>query len=69
MTNNAAAGNRAGELTDMRGNDRSDLVQVSPIIVDAHDGGRQVFVMMVAGVCNAGQPGALEHLGGELEQA
>ena len=49
----------SGELT-MKCNDRSDLVEVRPIIADAHDG---LFVMMVAGVCNAVQPGALEHQG------
>ena len=37
---------------------------MSPIIADARDRGRHVCVMMVAGVRNAGKPGALERLGG-----
>jgi hypothetical protein len=37
---------------------------VSLIIADARDGGTQVCVMMVAGVRNAGEPGALERQGG-----
>ena len=39
------------------GNDTGDCVHVSPIIAD---GGRLVCVMMVAGVLNAGEPGAFE---------
>ena len=37
---------------------------MSPIIADARDGGRKVFVLMLARVCNAGEPSALEHQGG-----
>ena len=33
------------------------MTEVSPIIADARDGRRQVCVMMVAGVCNAVEPG------------
>jgi hypothetical protein len=42
---------------------------VSPVIAGARDRGRQVCVMMVAGVCNAGEPGAFEAREGEQEQA
>jgi hypothetical protein len=37
---------------------------VSPIIADVRDGGRQVCVMMLAGVRNAMEPGILERQGG-----
>ena len=33
---------------------------MSPIIADARDGGRQVCILMVAGVRNAGEPGTFE---------
>lgn len=35
-----------------------------PIIADARDRERQVCVMMIAGVRNAGEPGALKRQGG-----
>ena len=37
---------------------------MSPKFADARDGGMQVCVMIVEGVRNAGEPGALEHQGG-----
>ena len=37
---------------------------MSPIIADAHDGGRNLCVMMVAEVRNSGEPGSFERQGG-----
>ena len=37
---------------------------MSPIIADAHDGGRQVCVLMVVEVRNAGESDAFECQGG-----
>jgi hypothetical protein len=53
MTNNAEAGNRVGAQTDI-GEVMTEVIQVSPIIADGRDGGRQECIMMVAGVRNDG---------------
>ena len=67
MTINAAAGNRAGELTNIGEVINRGLSPGESNIADACVEGRQVCVMMVAGVRNAGQPGALERQGEEQE--
>ena len=59
MTINAEAGKSAGEQTDI-GEVMTEVIEVSPIIADARVMGRQVRVMMVAGVHNAGEHGTLE---------